>query len=87
MERIESIKIMHVDGLGGNGGNGSSGENGSGGGFADGVVNSALRFRAQAPLVDQLLAEIGVRPGDIGKLASQAAQSAFPPALEESKSS
>ena len=32
----------------------------SGGGFADSVVNSALRFRAQAPLVDQLLREIGV---------------------------
>jgi len=68
MERIEGIKILQVDGLGG----GSGARNGGGaghGGFADEVVNSALRFRAQAPLVDQLLREIGVDTGDIGKAA------------------
>ena len=32
-------------------------------------MNSALRFRAQAPLVDQLLREIGVDAGDVGKAA------------------
>ena len=37
--------------------------------LADSVVNSALRFRAQAPLVDQLLREIGVDGGDLGKVA------------------
>ena len=42
---------------------------GGGGSFADNVVNSALRYRAQAPLVDQLLREIGVDGGDVGKLA------------------
>ena len=36
-------------------------------GMADNVVNSALRYRAQAPLVDMLLKEIGVQGGDIGK--------------------
>jgi hypothetical protein len=40
-----------------------------GGNFSDSVVNSALRFRAQAPLVDQLLREIGVEGGDIQRLA------------------
>jgi hypothetical protein len=40
-----------------------------GGSFADSVVNSALRYRAQAPLVDQLLREIGVDSGDVGKIA------------------
>ena len=40
-----------------------------GGSFADSVVNSALRFRAQAPLVDQLLREIGIDAGDVGKAA------------------
>lgn len=68
MERIESIKIMHVDGLGGGGGRGNGVDTG-GGGFADSVVNSALRYRAQAPLVDQLLREIGIEGGDVGKLA------------------
>ena len=68
MERIESIKILQVDGLGGGGGGGGRGDNGNGS-FADGVVNSALRYRAQAPLVDQLLREIGVDSGDVGQAA------------------
>jgi len=70
MERIEGIKILHVDGLGGSGGGGGGdGLNGNGNGnFADGIVNSALRFRAQAPLVDQLLREIGIEGGDIQNL-------------------
>jgi uncharacterized membrane protein YqiK len=71
MERIEGIKILHVDGLGGGGG-GSGGRVDSGdvgGGLADSVVNSALRFRAQAPLIDQLLREIGVQGGDVGRVA------------------
>jgi uncharacterized membrane protein YqiK len=71
MERIEGIKILHVDGLGGGGG-GSGGRADSGdvgGGLADSVVNSALRFRAQAPLIDQLLREIGVQGGDVGRVA------------------
>ena len=64
MERIEGIRILHVEGLGGGGGG-----QGNGGNFADSVVNSALRFRAQAPLIDQLLREIGVQGGDIGQAA------------------
>jgi uncharacterized membrane protein YqiK len=72
MERIENIRILHVDGLGGGGSNGSSNGEG-GGGLADGVVNSALRYRAQAPLVDMLLKEIGLQGGDIAKLGSPTA--------------
>jgi len=82
MERIEGIKILHVDGLGGSGGGGGDGTHGGGGNFADGVVNSALRFRAQAPLVDQLLREIGIEGGDIQRLVGgvSGAQAALPPA-------
>jgi uncharacterized membrane protein YqiK len=85
MERIEGIKILHVDGLGGSGG--SNGVDAGGGNFADGVVNSALRFRAQAPLVDQLLREIGIEGGDIQRLvgASSGAQAALPPASPQVK--
>ena len=68
LERIEGIKILQVDGLGGGGGGRGDGRDG-GGSFADNMVNSALRFRAQAPLVDQLLREIGVDSGDVGKAA------------------
>jgi uncharacterized membrane protein YqiK len=74
MERIEGIKILQVDGLGGGGG-GRDGENGVG--LADSVVNSALRFRAQAPLVDQLLREIGVHGGELGAIAQNISAAAL----------
>jgi uncharacterized membrane protein YqiK len=87
MERIEGIKILHVDGLGGGSANGHDGSAGGGGNFSDGVVNSALRFRAQAPLVDQLLREIGIEGGDIQRLVGGAsgAQAALPPATPKPK--
>jgi uncharacterized membrane protein YqiK len=71
MERIEGIRVLHVEGLGGSPAQGNGGMGNSGGGnIADSVVNSALRFRAQAPLVDQLLREIGVQGGDLGSAAN-----------------
>ena len=53
-------------------------------------MNSALRYRAQAPLVDQMLSEIGVKTGDIGKLAGAfsaitAAEGAEPAELTHKK--
>ncbi len=86
MERIEGIKILHVDGLGGSN-NGAMSGDASGGNFSDGVVNSALRFRAQAPLVDQLLREIGIEGGDIQRLVGgvSGAQVALPPTPSPSK--
>jgi uncharacterized membrane protein YqiK len=84
MERIEGIKILHVDGLGG-ASNGGGGDGGHGGGFSDGLVNSALRYRAQAPLVDQLLREIGIEGGDIQRLVGgvSGAQVALPPGSQK----
>ncbi len=66
MEQIDSIKILQVDGLAGGGGGGAPSEAGMS--FSDNVVNSALRYRAQAPLVDSLLKEIGLSGGEIAKL-------------------
>ena len=82
MERIEGIKILQVDGFGGGGGGHANGDGGHNGSFSDGIVNSALRFRAQAPLVDQLLREIGIEGGDIQRLVGSVsgAQAALPPA-------
>jgi uncharacterized membrane protein YqiK len=79
MERIEGIKILHVEGLGGGGGHMIGDSNGAS--FSDSVVNSALRFRAQAPMVDQLLREIGLDSGDINRLAGGVAggPAALPP--------
>lgn len=59
MERIDNIKIVQVDGLQG-GASASAGEGGHNGNLSDQVVNSALRYRSQAPLVDSLLKEVGM---------------------------
>ena len=66
LERIESIKILNVNGLGGQGG-GTTEPNAA---LSDQVVNSALRFRAQAPLIDNLLHEIGMDASGIDRLAA-----------------
>src|SRR5262249_37243614 len=68
LEKIEGIKILQVDGLGGAPSRGVVGEEGRGN-FADPLVNSARRYRAQAPLVDTLLKEIGITGGDVRKFA------------------
>lgn len=69
MEQIDTIKIVEVNGMLNNG----SGGTGSGGGLggdpergnlADQVMTSALRYRAQAPVVDTLLREIGLKSPD-----------------------
>lgn len=66
LEKIEGIKVVHLDGLTVSAGGGSpDGE----GGLTDRLVSSALRYRAQAPLVDHLLREIGIDIGDPSKLA------------------
>jgi uncharacterized membrane protein YqiK len=63
MERIEGIRILQVDGL--NGGN--SGGNG-GRSATDEVIDSALRYRVQAPLIDSLLSDIGVEGGSLARM-------------------
>lgn len=56
LEHIEGIRIVHLDGaLGG----GSSGDAGSQS-LSDQVMNSALKYRVQAPLVDSLLKDVGL---------------------------
>lgn len=73
MEAIEGIKILQLEGLNGvGGGSGHTSGPGSdgvrGGNLADQVVNSALKYRAQAPLVDSLLKEVGLDGADINSL-------------------
>lgn len=71
MENIDDIKILQVNGLGGIGGSSASGEGYSDQGqiaLSDQVVNSALRYRTQAPLIDSLMNELGIQGGDINGL-------------------
>ena len=63
MEKIEGIRILHVDGL-----NGSQGGGGGGRSATDEVIDSALRYRVQAPLIDSVLSEIGVEGGSLSKM-------------------
>ena len=82
MERIESIKIMQVEGLPGfshgpgGGGDGAAGGGGGGGGgdgkpgnLAESVVNAAMRYRSQIPFVDNLLKEVGLSPNNLSDLS------------------
>ncbi len=81
MEKIESIKILQVDGLpgfsngvppgGGSGGGdgGSPRDDGKPGNLAESVVNAALRYRSQIPFVDNLLKEVGMSPNNLSDLS------------------
>lgn len=62
LEKIDEIKIFQIDGLSGaGGGHGNGMSNGAGGhSLSDQIVNSALRYRAQGPLIDKLLKELGL---------------------------
>ena len=69
MENIDDIKILQVNGLHGSAGQTST-ETASQSNVAlsDQVVNSALRYRSQAPLIDSLMNELGIQGGDINGL-------------------
>ena len=99
MEKIDSIRILQVDGLpgfsGAAGGSGivaGAGDGGAGGdkphaaNLAEAVVNSALQYRAQAPFLDTLLKEIGMSPHSINLNGlSGLSTTEYTPATEEKK--
>ena len=59
MEKIDGIKIPHVDGN--NGGQGGTATSPT-------VIDSALRYRVQAPMIDNLMKEIGIEGGSLGRM-------------------
>lgn len=72
MERIDGIKIIHLAGLGNASNSTVDGKTietcSTNGSLADQVVNSALKYRAQAPLLDSLLKEVGITGNNINGL-------------------
>jgi uncharacterized membrane protein YqiK len=60
MEKIEAIKILHIDGAAGGGGGNRN--------VTDEVIDSALRYRVQAPMIDSLMKEIGIEGGSLGRM-------------------
>jgi len=69
LEAIDSIKIVQVDGItqngGGRGGNGGSGSSGN---LASDAVAAALSYRAQAPVIDGLMKELGLDGSSLDKM-------------------
>ncbi|HBH89035.1 flotillin domain-containing protein [Ponticaulis sp.] len=61
MEAIDSIKILNVEGLNGVANGAGGGGSAEGGSVADQAVSAALKYRAQAPLLDSLMAELGLK--------------------------
>lgn len=82
MKAIDGIRIVQVDGLnrGGAQGSAGSGTPGGNGNLAESAVAAALAYRAQAPLIDSLLAEIGLKSGSLGDLARGLSDAAPGPA-------
>lgn len=82
LEAIDSIKIVQVDGLTGAGGTAGAGASADGGGdrnLANSAVQAALRYRAQAPMIDGLMKELGFDGGSLDGLVRGAALTASGP--------
>jgi uncharacterized membrane protein YqiK len=90
LEAIDSIKIVQVDGLtqkpGGNGNRGG-GYGGGTGNLAQDAVSAALAYRAQAPVLDGLMKELGLDGSSLEGLMASPAVSTPPvaaaPVVEE----
>lgn len=76
LEAIDSIKIVQVDGITGRGGAGGVAESGGEGdrNLANSAVAAALRYRAQAPVIDGLMRELGFDGGTLDGLVAGAAE-------------
>ena len=73
MEAIDSIKIVQVDGLTNGGGKSGSASIGASGNLATDAVSAALAYRAQAPVLDGLMKELGLDGSSLAGLAKGAA--------------
>lgn len=72
MEKIDGIKIVQVDGL--NRGHAANGPNATtpagGGNLAEQAVSAALAYRAQQPILDAVLGEIGMKGDSLAGLVN-----------------
>ena len=81
LEAIDSIKIVQVDGLTGRGGASIGAANDGDGerNLANSAVSAALRYRAQAPVIDGLMKELGFDGSSLDSLVASAAADIAPP--------
>jgi len=73
MEAIDSIKIVQVNGLTGGAGGGETLSQGGDANLAQSAVSAALRYRAQAPMLDGLMKELGLDGSSLDTLVAAAA--------------
>ncbi|MGH6747461.1 putative membrane protein YqiK [Novosphingobium sp. PhB57] len=82
LEAIDSIKIVQVDGLTQKGGSSASSASvGGSGNLANDAVSAALAYRAQAPVIDGLMKELGLDGASLANLVQGAAQVPVAPAI------
>ena len=73
MEKIDGIKIVQVDGINRNGGSSGAPAQGvaaGGGNLAEQAVSAALAYRAQQPILDAVLGEIGMKGDSLAGLVN-----------------
>lgn len=73
MEKIDGIKIVQVDGLSrgsGNSGSPTADAPGKSGNLAEQAVSAALTYRAQQPILDAVLGEIGMKGDSLNNLVA-----------------
>jgi uncharacterized membrane protein YqiK len=88
MEAIDSIKIVQVDGLTQSGGAPLAGDGptGGSGNLASNAVSAALAYRAQAPVIDGLMKELGFDGGSLDALVKGATEVEENPAPSPARS-
>lgn len=80
-EKIDSIRIIQANGLGigGGQGNGScTNGGGQGGGLPNQLTEALLSYRMQSPVIDKLLAEIGLDPSSADSLTASLNEATAP---------
>jgi len=78
MENIDKISIVDARGLHGDGGSDSAAGGGQGN-LADAVVAAAMRYRVGGPLIDGLMAELGMTGSSLNGMLAGSGAEATPP--------
>lgn len=85
LEAIDSIKIVQVDGLAAKGGSAAPTQASGSGNLANDAVSAALSYRAQAPIIDGLMKELGLDGSSLASMVQGAVEPAAGSANEAAK--
>jgi len=82
MENIDRISILDARGLHGDGAGGAGVEaGGASGNLADAAVAAAMRYRVGGPLIDGLMAELGMKGGSLDGILAGGGAPTSPPSM------